>query len=42
MHIAVEYTPSAVKVLENNLKISNQTKGDIFQLNVPPVHQKIG
>ena len=33
-----EYWPSAVNVLANSLKISDQNKSDLFQLNLPGTH----
>ena len=37
-----EYLSSAVKVLTNSLKISDQTKIDFFQLNLPRINEKRG
>ena len=37
-----EYLSSAVNVLTNSLKISDKTKADFFQLNLPRIHGKIG
>ena len=37
-----EYLSSVVNVLKNSVKISNQTKGDFAQLNLPQIHEKIG
>ena len=37
-----EYFFSAVNVLTNSRKISDQTKAHFLQLNLPPIHQKIG
>ena len=31
-----------VKVLIKSLKTSDQTKADLFQLDIPRVHEKIG
>ena len=36
-----EYFLSAVNVLTNSLKISDQTNADIFQLNISQMHVKI-
>ena len=33
---------SAVNVLTNSLKISDQTNADIYQLNISQIHGKIG
>ena len=37
-----EYLSSGVNVLTNNLKISDVTNADIFQLNLYRIHLKIG
>ena len=37
-----EYLSSVVSVLTNNVKISDQTKADFAQLNLPGIHEKIG
>ena len=37
-----EYLSSVVNVLTKSLKISEQTKADILQLNFPRIHEKIG
>ena len=37
-----EYLSSVVNVLTNTLKISDQTKADFDQLNLPQIHEKIG
>ena len=37
-----EYLLSAVNVLTNSLKISDQTKADFFQLNISQMHGKTG
>ena len=37
-----EYLSSVVNVLTNSLKISDQTKGDLPQLNLPQIPEKIG
>ena len=37
-----EYLLSAVNVLTNSLKISDQTNADFFQLNISIMHGKIG
>ena len=37
-----QYLLSAVKVLRNSLKISDQTNADFLQLNVSQMHIKIG
>ena len=34
--------PLAVKVLSKSLKISDHTKGDFFQLNLPRINEKRG
>ena len=36
-----EYMSSVVNVLTNIVKILDQTKADIFQLNLPRIHEKI-
>ena len=36
-----EYFLSAVNVLTNSLKISDQTNADFFQLNISQMHGKI-
>ena len=36
-----EYLAAVVKVLKSIAKISDQTKADIFQLNLPRIHEKI-
>ena len=36
-----EYFAAVVKVLKNIVKISDQTKADIFELNLPRIHEKI-
>ena len=36
-----EYLAAVVKVLKNIVKISDQTKADIFQLNLPRIREKI-
>ena len=42
MHISErEYLLSAVNVLTNSLKISDQTKTDFFQFNISEMHEKI-
>ena len=41
-HIARGILVSAVNVLRNSLKISDQTNADFFQLNVSQMHIKIG
>ena len=35
-----EYLSSVVNALISSLKMSDQTKGDIFQLNLPRIHKK--
>ena len=37
-----EYLSSVVNVLTNSVKISDQTKPDFVQLNLPQIHEKIG
>ena len=37
-----EYLSSVVNVLTNSVKISDQTKADSAQLNLPRIHEKIG
>ena len=37
-----EYMSSVVNVLTNSLKISDQTKADFDQLNLPQIHEQIG
>ena len=37
-----EYLSSGVNVLTNSLEISDVTKADILQLNLSPIHGKIG
>ena len=37
-----EYLSSVVNVLTNSVKISEQTKADFAQLNLPQIHGKIG
>ena len=37
-----EYLLSVVDVLNNSLKIWDQTKGEFFKLNLPRIHEKIG
>ena len=37
-----EYLSSVVNVLTNSVKISNQTKADVVQLNLTQIHEKIG
>ena len=37
-----EYLSSVVNVLTKSLKISDETKADFFQLNLPRIHEKIG
>ena len=36
-----EYLSSAVNVLTNSLKITNQTDKDFFQINISQIHGKI-
>ena len=36
-----EYMSSVVNVLTNSVKISDQTKADFVQLNLPQIHEKI-
>ena len=37
-----QYLSSVVNVLTNNVKISDQTKADFVQLNLPRIHEKRG
>ena len=37
-----EYLSSVVNLLTSSVKISEQTKADFFQLNLPRIHEKIG
>ena len=37
-----EYLSSEVNVLTKGVKISDQTKADFVQLNLPGIHEKIG
>ena len=37
-----EYLSSVVNVLRISLKISDQTKADFEQLNLPQIHEQIG
>ena len=37
-----EYLSSVVNVLANSVKISDHTKADFLQLNLPQIHEKIG
>ena len=37
-----EYLSSVVNVLKNSVKISDQTKADFAQRNIPRIHEKIG
>ena len=37
-----EYMSSVVNVLTNSVKISDQTEADFAQLDLPPIHEKIG
>ena len=37
-----EYLSSVVNVLTNSVKISDQTKADFVQINLPQIHEKIG
>ena len=37
-----EYLSSVINVLTNSVKISDQTKADFVQLNLPQIHEKIG
>ena len=36
-----EYLSSVVIVLTNSVKISGQTKADLFQLNLPRIYEEI-
>ena len=38
----LEYMSSAVNMLTNSVKISDQTKADFAQLNLPRIDEKIG
>ena len=38
----LEYLSSLVNVLTNIVKISDPTIADLFQLNLPRIHEKIG
>ena len=38
----LEYLSSVVNVLTNTVKISDQTKADFAELNLPQIHEKIG
>ena len=37
-----EYLSPVVNVLTNSVKISDQTKADLVQLNLPRIHKKVG
>ena len=37
-----EYLPSEVNVLTNSLNISDMTKADILQLNIPRIQGEVG
>ena len=37
-----EYLSLVVNVLTNSVKLSEQTKADFAQLNLPQIHEKIG
>ena len=37
-----EYLSSVVNVLTNSVKISDQTKADLVQLNLPRIYKKLG
>ena len=37
-----EYLSSVVNVLTNSVKISDQSKEDFLQLNLPRIREKIG
>ena len=37
-----EYLSSVVNVLTSSLKISDQTKADFLQVDIPRIHEKIG
>ena len=37
-----EYMSSVVNVLTSSVKISDQTEADLVQLDLPPIHEKIG
>ena len=38
----LEYMSSVVNTLTNSVKISDQTKADFVQLNLPRIDEKIG
>ena len=38
----LEYLSSVVNVLTNSVKISDQTKAGLVQLNLPRIHEKVG
>ena len=40
--LLMEFLSSAVHALKNSLKISYQTEGDFFQLNLPQNDEKTG
>ena len=40
--LRLEYLSSVVNVLTYTVKISDQTKADFAQLNLPQIHEKIG
>ena len=40
--LLTEYLSSAVNALTKSLKISYQTEGDFFQLNLPRIDEKNG
>ena len=37
-----EYLSPVVNLLTNSVKISNQTKADFIQVDLPQIHEKIG
>ena len=37
-----EYLSPVVNLLTNSVKISNQTKADFTQVDLPEIHEKIG
>ena len=37
-----EYLSPVVNLLTNSVKISNQTKADFTQVDLPQIHEKIG
>ena len=37
-----EYLSSVVNLLTNGVEISDQTKAEFFELNLPRIHEKLG